>query len=160
MAYPGFTPNPEDVKMGPAIVIFDGQPLGYTMNDSLNINYTQNTTPIQPDQASIPISDRVTSVEATVDVTFAKVDKSILKLLPGGSESGLQDPGGIDLRYTGKTLKIYPLDSTDTRVFVFPKATPVMNGGINFARETPSGTPIQFKVYLESAGAYIIKFTE
>lgn len=154
-----FTPNPQDVKMGPAIVLYDGQDLGYTMNDSVTINYTQNTTPIQPDQASIPISDKITSVEATVDVTFAKVDASILSLLPGGSSSGISDPAGIDLRAVGKQLEIYPLDSTDDRAFIFPLATPVMNGGINFARETPSGTPIQFKVYLASAGAYLIKFT-
>ena len=154
-----FTPNPSDIKMGPAIVIYNGVQLGYTMNDSVSINLTQETTPIQPDQASVPIADRVTGMECTVDMELGNASKDIIKLIPGGSTDGVQDPTGIDMLSTGKVLEIYPLDTNDTRVFVFKKATPVLNGAINFARETPSALPIQFKCYLESAGAYIMEFT-
>ena len=155
-----FTPNPGDIKMGPAIVIYDGNQLGYTMNDSVSINLTQETTPIQPDQASVPIADRVTGMECNVDMELGKTDKDIIKLIPGGDESGVKDPTGIDMLATGKKLEIYPLDTNDTRAFIFDKATPVLNGAINFARETPSALPLQFKCYLASAGAYIMKFED
>jgi hypothetical protein len=155
-----FTPNPGDIKMGPAIVIYDGNQLGYTMNDSVSINLTQETTPIQPDQASVPIADRVTGMECNVDMELGDTSKDIIKLIPGGDTNGVKDPTGIDMLQTGKRLEIYPLDSNDDRVFVFDKATPILNGAINFARETPSALPIQFKCYLASAGAYIMKFAE
>jgi len=155
-----FTPNPSKIKMGPAIVIYNGNQLGYTMNDSVSINLTQETTPIQPDQASVPIADRVTGMECTVDLELGDASKDIIKLIPGGDSTGIQDPTGIDMLKTGKILEIYPLDTNDTRAFVFRKSTPVLNGAINFARETPSALPLQFKCYLESAGAYIMEFEE
>ena len=72
----------------------------------------------------------------------------------------MKDPTGIDMLATGKVLEIYPLDTNDDRVFIFQKATPILNGAINFARETPSALPLQFKCYVASAGEYIMKFTE
>lgn len=155
-----FTPNPNKIKMGPAIVVYDSAQLGYTMNDSVSINLTQETTPIQPDQASVPIADRVTGMECTVDMELGDTSKDIIKLIPGGDETGVKDPTGIDMLATGKVLEIYPLDTNDTRVFIFQKATPILNGAINFARETPSALPLQFKCYVASAGDYIMKFTE
>jgi len=160
MPKPAFIPNPEKVKMGPAILVYDSKVLGYTMNDSVNINYTMNTTPIQPDQSSLPIAEYVTGVEASVDCELAEVTADMMAMLPGADANGLKDPTGINLLATGKTLVVYPLEAADTRVFRFPKATPILNGAINFAREGIQTLPIQFKVFLESAGSYIMNFTE
>jgi hypothetical protein len=152
-----FTPNPEAVKMGPAIVMYDGKDLGYTMNDSVSINLTQNTTPIQPDQASVPISDRITSMECTVDMELADVSNETLTMLAGFDEGGLKDPTGIDMLELGKTLTIAPLDADDNRKYTFTKAVPILNGAINFARETVSTLPIQFKCYIDTTDGYIFK---
>lgn len=160
MPKPVFTPDPQNVKMGPAIVVFDGKVLGYTMNDSVNINYNMSTTPIQPDQASIPIAEYVTGVEASVDVMLAEVSNETMKLVPGADENGWRDPTGTNLLTQGKRLILYPLESGDNRVFNFDKACPIMNGAINFAREGVQNLPLQFKVFLESAGSYIMRFSE
>jgi len=158
MPNPTFVPNPEDVKMGAAIVVYDNDQLGYTLSASVAMGLTMTTTPVKPDQSAAPITDKVTGFESYVNCTFAAVKPETFAKLPGGDSSGIKDPAGIDLRAIGKELVLYPLDSNDTRVFRFPKATPILNGDITWDPENPQGMPLQFKVYLESAGGYIMKF--
>lgn len=158
MTKPAFTANPSDVKMGAAIVVYDGNVLGYTLNDSVSLNLTHSKTPVEVDQQALPIAEYVTGMEGTVDVELGKCDMDTLKLLPGGDATGLKDPSGINLMTEGKELVLYPLDDNDTRVFRFPKAYPVMNGAMQFSKNTPQVIPMQFGVYIESAGGYIMKF--
>ena len=62
-----FQGNPADIHMGPAALFYNSRCLGYTLNDSVKINISMTPTPITPDQASLPLKDIITEMEASVD---------------------------------------------------------------------------------------------
>lgn len=157
MPKPTYTPDTQNIFMGPAILEYDGKVLGATVNDSIKINYTQTTTPLQTDQSALPLKEYVTSVECSVEAELADTSAASLANIIGADATGFKDPMGIDMLAAAKELKVYPLDVTDTRVFVFPKAAITMNGVIGFSRTTPTSLPISIKCYLESAGGYAMK---
>ena len=154
------------LHMGPAKVTWDGKPLGYTLNDSVKINMSNETTPVTPDQASLPVMDVITGTTVTVDATFGQVE-DIISLLPGAGEDGLVDPGGIDLKQIAKVLVIEPYDvnANDDLVpsgvtYTFPKASPIVTDGIQFAKATPQGIALSFKVYADDTGKFITWATD
>ena len=73
-----FTGNPADIHMGPAALFYNGRCLGYTLNDSVKINLSMTPTPITPDQASLPLKDIITEMEASVDATLGEVNEENL----------------------------------------------------------------------------------
>lgn len=157
MPKPTYTPDTQNIFMGPAILEYDGKVLGDTVNDSIKINYTETTTPLQTDQSALPLKEYVTSVECSVEAELADTSAASLANIIGADTNGFKDPMGIDMLAEAKVLKIYPLDAKDTRVFEFPKAAITMNGAIGFSRTTPTSLPISIKCYLESAGGYVMK---
>ena len=157
MPKPTYTPDAQNIFMGPAILEYDGKVLGATVNDSIKINYTQTITPLQTDQSALPLKAYVTAVECSVDAELADTSAESLSNIIGADTTGFKDPMGIDMLAAAKELKIYPLDATDTRVFTFPKAAITMNGAIGFSRTTPTSLPISIQCYLESAGGYAMK---
>ena len=152
-----FTGNPSDVHMGPASLTYKNRNLGYTLNDSVAMTLTMTSTPIQPDQASLPISDIVTGLEVGIKVTLGEVNSDNLKLIPGWDEASksFKDPIGINLQAIADELIIVPLDSSDTKTYSFPKVTPLLGGDVSFARTTPQGLQLNFKGYVDTANAYL-----
>lgn len=148
-----FTGNPDEIHMGPAGVYFDGTCLGYTLNDSVSISITHTPTPITPDQASLPIKDIITEMEATVTVTLGEVTKEHFSLLPGVTDGVFKDPIGIDMKEIAKELTLVPIDSADENIYTFPKASPYMSGELTFAKQTPQGLQLTFKVYADEDNA-------
>ena len=153
--------EPSKLHMGPAEVTWNSIQLGYTLNDSVKINMSNETTPVTPDQASLPLMDVVTGTTITVDATFAQVE-DILELLPGATESGLADPGGIDLKQIAAPLVITPFSvNSDGKTtpagitYTFPLACPVVSDGIQFAKTTPQGITLSFKVYADATGKFV-----
>lgn len=160
MADTAFTGNPADIHMGPAALFYNNRCLGYTLNDSVSISITHTPTPITPDQASLPIKDIITEMEATVSVTLGEVNKENLNLIPGAVDGVFTDPIGIDMKAIAKELVIIPMDKSDTNTYTFPKASPSMNGELAFVKNTPQGLSLTFKVYVDdtegdSAGSYL-----
>lgn len=151
-----FTGNPADIHMGPAAVFYDDICLGYTLNDSVKINMSVTPTPITPDQASLPIKDIITEMEASVDVTLGEVNMKNLNLLPGVADGVFSDPIGIDMKSIAKELKIVPLDESDTKVYTMPKASPALSDGISFMKTTPQGLSLNFKVYVDDNNQYLV----
>jgi len=160
MAEATFTGNPSALHMGPASVTFDGNNLGYTLNDSVAINVNMTSTPILPDQASLPVKDIITNLEVTVTMTLGEVSSSNLALLPGVSAGAGKDPVGIDLRGVAKELIVTPLEAGNGIAWTFPKASPLMDGPVPFQRTTPQGLQLVFRAYVESAGGNYMTFAE
>ena len=159
--------DPTKIHMGPAEVSWGGEHLGYTLNDSVKVNIPTETTPVTPDQASLALMDVVTSTNVTVDATFAQVE-DILKLMVGVEADEVdggyrfRDPGGIDLKQHAKELILTPYDvnpSDDVvpagMVYTFPKACPVVTDGFTFAKATPQGVTLSFKVYADADGVFM-----
>ena len=144
-----FTGNPADIHMGPAAVFYDGRCLGYTLNDSVKINLSNTTTPITPDQSSLPIKDIITEMTASVDCTLAEVNLENLNILPGVEDGKFKDPIGIDMKAIAKALKIVPLDESDDKIYFLPKVAPSLTDGISFMKTTPQGLALQFKAYVD-----------
>lgn len=161
MADNKFNGNPADIHMGPAAVFYDGRCLGYTGNDSVKINMSNTTTPITPDQSSLPIKDIITEMEASVDVELWQVDEENLGILPGYTDGKFKDPIGIDMKAIAKEMLIVPLDESDTKTYTLPKVSPSLTDGIAFAKTTPQGLALNFKAYVDETeganqGAYLI----
>ena len=72
MAEATFNGDPSTLHMGPASITYDGVNLGYTLNDSVAINVNMTSTPILPDQASLPVKDIITNLEVTVTMTLGE----------------------------------------------------------------------------------------
>ena len=155
MAQQPFVGNPADIHMGPASITYNGKNLGYTLNDSVEISTPMTVTPITPDQSSLPIKDIVTGVEATVTMTLGEVNVANLKLLPGADGNGLKDPVGIDMKAIAEELIVVPLDSGGGLSYTFPSASPMLSGAIQFAKNTPQGLQLTFKVYADSSNYYM-----
>lgn len=151
MATETFTGNPADIHMGPAAIFYKGTCLGYTGNDSVKINLNTTTTPITPDQASLPIKDVITEMEASVDVTLWQVSRENLNLLPGVVDGKFKDPIGIDMKEIADEMKIVPLDDSDTKVYILPKVSPSLTDGISFMKTTPQGLALNFKAYIDDS---------
>lgn len=156
-----FVGNPADIHMGPAAVFYNDVCLGYTLNDSVKINMTVTPTPITPDQASLPIKDIITEMEASVDITLGEVNMDNLNLLPGVENGVFKDPIGIDMKAIAKAMKIVPLDESDTKVYTLPKTSPSLTDGISFMKTTPQGLALNFKAYVDETegdtkGAYLV----
>lgn len=159
--------DPTKIHMGPAEATWGGEHLGYTLNDSVKVNIPTETTPVTPDQASLALMDVVTSTNVTVDATFAQVE-DILKLMVGveADETNggfiFKDPGGIDLKQHAKELVLTPYDVNPSddivpsgMVYTFPKACPVVTDGFTFAKATPQGITLSFKVYADENGVFM-----
>lgn len=159
MAETTFTGNPADIHMGPAAVYYKGRCLGYTLNDSLKINVTVTPTPITPDQASLPVKDIITEMEATVEVTLGEVNMENINMLPGVKDGVFGDPIGIDMKALADELIIIPMDENDKKTYTLPKASPYLSDGISFQKTTPQGLTLTFKAYVDDAtdgtGAYL-----
>lgn len=149
MADQTFVGNPADIHMGPAALFFDDRCLGYTLNDSVAISITHTPTPITPDQASLPIKDIITEMEATITVTLGEVNQDNLNLIPGAEGGVFSDPIGIDMKEIAKELVIIPIDDSDKNIYTFPKASPSMNGELSFVKNTPQGLSLTFKAYVD-----------
>ena len=150
-----FKGNPADIHMGPAALFYEGRCLGYTLNDSVKINLLMTPTPITPDQASLPLKDIITEMEASVDATLGEVNEENLNLLPGVSNNSFKDPIGIDMKAISKEMRIVPIDSSDTKVYVLPQVCPSLSDAISFMKTTPQGLSLNFKAYVDSAGVYL-----
>lgn len=150
-----FTGNPADIHMGPAALFYNGRCLGYTLNDSVKINLSMTPTPITPDQASLPLKDIITEMEASVDATLGEVNEENLNLLPGVESGSFTDPIGIDMKAISKEMRIVPIDSSDTKVYVLPQVCPSLSDAISFMKTTPQGLSLNFKAYVDSAGVYL-----
>lgn len=158
--------DPTKIHMGPATVSYGGVDLGYTLNDSVKVNISTETTPVTPDQASLPIMDVITNTTATVEVTFGQVTDVLEKLI--GVEAGedgafkFKDPGGTDLKQASDTLVLTPYDiNTGDDIipsgitYTFPKACPTVTDGFQFAKTTPQGITITFKIYPDADGTFM-----
>lgn len=151
-----FQGNPADIHMGPAALFYNSRCLGYTLNDSVKINISMTPTPITPDQASLPLKDIITEMEASVDCILGEVNQENLNLIPGAEDGTFSDPIGIDMKSIASELTLVPLDSSDTKIYTLPKATPLMDDGISFMKTTPQGLSLNFKAYVDSAGTYLM----
>ena len=152
-----FQGSPSDLRLGPASITYGDRNLGYTLNDSVSISLEQTSTPIQPDQASLPLKDIITGMNLEVSLTLGEVTRQNLKMLPGFDEDGnFKDPIGIDLLAIAKELIVAPISSDDDNIYVFPKATPLLNGPLGFARETPQGLELNFKCFVDSSGTALM----
>ena len=156
-----FTGNPADIHMGPAAVFYDGRCLGFTGNDSVKINMSNTTTPITPDQSSLPVKDVITEMAASVDVTLWQVDEENLGILPGYEDGKFKDPIGIDMKAIAKLMTIVPMDTSDDKIYTLPKVSPSLTDGISFAKTTPQGLALNFKAYVDETegdtqGAYLV----
>lgn len=160
MAEATFIGDPSTLHMGPASISFAGNNLGYTLNDSVAINVNMTSTPILPDQASLPVKDVITNLEVTVTMTLGEVSSSNLALIPGVSGGAGEDPVGIDLRDVAKVLIVTPLEAGNGIAWTFPKASPLMDGPVPFQRTTPQGLQLVFRAYVESAGGNYMTFAE
>lgn len=160
MAEATFNGDPSTLHMGPASITYDGVNLGYTLNDSVAINVNMTSTPILPDQASLPVKDIITNLEVTVTMTLGEVSSSNLALLPGVSGGKGKDPVGIDLLDVAKELIVTPLEAGNGIAWTFPKASPLMDGPVPFQRTTPQGLQLVFRAYVESAGGNYMTFSE
>lgn len=156
---PGF--DASKIHMGPAKLTFGGTALGYTLNDSVKVNISMETTPVTPDQASLPVMDVVTSTTASVDVTCGQVEDA-LSVLVGVVDNAFKDPGGTDLKQAAKELKLEPYDINANddiipsgRTYTFPKACPVVTDGFSFAKTTPQGITLSFKIYADENGNFM-----
>ena len=147
-----FVGDASDIHLGPASITYNGNNLGYTLNDSVSIQIEQESTEILPDQSSLPVKDIITGMTLNVTMTLGEVTTDNLNLLPGFSGGTLSDPMGTDLLTGAKELILYPVSDGDTNVYTFPKASPMMTGPIQFARTTPQGLELNFKCYFDSAG--------
>ena len=127
-----FVGDPSTLHMGPASITFNGNNLGYTLNDSVAINVNMTSTPILPDQASLPVKDIITNLEVTVTMTLGEVSSANLALLPGVSGGAGKDPVGIDLLDVAKELIVTPLEAGNGIAWTFPKASPLMDGPVPF----------------------------
>lgn len=146
-----FKGSPEALRLGPASITYGDRNLGYTLNDSVSIQIDQESTEIQPDQASLPLKDIITGMNLNVTMTLGEVSSDNINMLPGFNNGKLSDPMGTDLLAGSKALIVYPLSSADGNMYVFPKASPMMSGPMAFARETPQGLELTFKCYFDSA---------
>ena len=146
-----FQGNPEALRLGPASITYGTRNLGYTLNDSVSIQIDQESTEIQPDQASLPLKDIITGMNLNVTMTLGEVTSENINMLPGFENGVLKDPMGTDLFSTSKALIVYPLSSADSNMYIFPKASPMMSGPMAFARETPQGLELTFKCYFDSS---------
>lgn len=160
MAEATFNGDPSTLHMGPASITFGGNNLGYTLNDSVAINVNMTSTPILPDQASLPVKDIITNLEVTVTMTLGEVSSANLELLPGISGGKGTDPVGIDLLDVAKELIVTPLEAGNGIAWTFPKASPLMDGPVPFQRNTPQGLQLVFRAYAESAGGNYMTFSE
>lgn len=160
MAEATFTGDPSTLHMGPASITFNGDNLGYTLNDSVAINVNMTSTPILPDQASLPVKDIITNLEVTVTMTLGEVSSSNLALIPGVAAGEGKDPVGIDLLDVAKELIVTPLENGNGIAWTFPKASPLMDGPVPFQRTTPQGLQLVFRAYVESAGGNYMTFSE
>jgi hypothetical protein len=143
------------IHMGPASITYKGRNLGYTLNDSVQISITQTTTPITPDQASLPVKDIITGTEVSVAMTLAEVNSSNLALVPGGDAAGFKDAIGVDMKALADELIIVALDSSNNDVWSLPKCAPYISGPIQFIKTTPQGLQLTFKGYTDSAGYFL-----
>ena len=146
-----FKGSPEALRLGPASITYGDRNLGYTLNDSVAIQIDQESTEIQPDQASLPLKDIITGMNLNVTMTLGEVSSENINMLPGFKNGKLEDPIGTDLLAGSKALIVYPLSSADSNMYIFPKASPMMSGPMAFARETPQGLELTFKCYFDSA---------
>mgnify|MGYP000960759643 CR=1 FL=1 len=160
MAEATFNGDPSTLHMGPASITFNGNNLGYTLNDSVAINVNMTSTPILPDQASLPVKDIITNLEVTVTMTLGEVSSSNLALLPGVASGEGKDPVGIDLLDVAAELIVTPLKAGNGIAWTFPKASPLMDGPVPFQRTTPQGLQLVFRAYVESAGGNYMTFSE
>lgn len=160
MAEATFNGDPSTLHMGPASITYGGVNLGYTLNDSVAINVNMTSTPILPDQASLPVKDVITNLEVTVTMTLGEVSSDNLALLPGVSGGAGKDPVGIDLLDVAKELIVTPLEKGNGIAWTFPKASPLMDGPVPFQRTTPQGLQLVFRAYVESAGGNYMTFSE
>ena len=160
MAEATFVGDPSTLHMGPASITFNGDNLGYTLNDSVAINVNMTSTPILPDQASLPVKDVITNLEVTVTMTLGEVSSSNLALIPGVAAGEGKDPVGIDLLDVAKELIVTPLENGNGIAWTFPKASPLMDGPVPFQRTTPQGLQLVFRAYVESAGGNYMTFAE
>lgn len=158
--------DPTKIHMGPASVTWGDTHLGYTLNDSVKVNIPTETTPVTPDQSSLAVMDVVTSTAVTVEATFAQVE-DILALMVGVEQDTdgnyvFKDPGGVDLKQKAKPLILEPYDINETDdvkpagiTYTFPKACPVVTDGFAFAKTTPQGITLSFKVYADDEGKFM-----
>lgn len=160
MAEATFNGDPSTLHMGPASITFNGANLGYTLNDSVAINVNMTSTPILPDQASLPVKDVITNLEVTVTMTLGEVSSDNLALIPGVADGAGKDPVGIDLFDVAKELIVTPLEKGNGIAWTFPKASPLMDGPVPFQRTTPQGLQLVFRAYVESAGGNYMTFSE
>lgn len=161
MAVEKFTGNPADIHMGPAAVFYGERCLGFTGNDSVKINMSNTTTPITPDQSSLPVKDIITEMEASVDVELWEINEENLSILPGYKDGKFMDPIGIDMKAIAKTMRIIPLDESDDKIYILPKVAPSLADGLAFAKTTPQGLSLNCKAYVDEAegdyqGAYLV----
>jgi hypothetical protein len=159
MADQTFVGNPADIHMGPAALFWGTEQrcLGYTLNDSVAISITHTPTPITPDQASLPIKDIITEMEATITVTLGEVNEANLNMIPGAENGVFSDPIGIDMKEIAQQLTIVPIDDSDKNIYTFPKASPSMNGELSFVKNTPQGLSLTFKAYVDETDEAVKK---
>ena len=160
MAVANFVGTPSTLHMGPASITFNGVNLGYTLNDSVAINVNMTSTPILPDQASLPVKDIITNLEVTITMTLGEVSAGNLALIPGVADGAGKDPVGTDLQKVAKELIVTPLEAGNGIAWTFPKASPLMDGPVPFQRTTPQGLQLVFRAYVESAGGNYMTFSE
>jgi hypothetical protein len=160
MAEATFTGDPSTLHMGPASITYNGVNLGYTLNDSVAINVNMTSTPILPDQVSLPVKDIITNLEVTVTMTLGEVSAASLALIPGVAAGAGTDPVGIDLLSVAKELIVTPLKAGNGIAWTFPKAAPLMDGPVPFQRTTPQGLQLVFRVYVDTTTKQYMTFAE
>lgn len=151
MATPvNFTGDAENLRLGPCSVTYGTANLGYTLNDSVSISLAQETAEIRPDQSATPVKDIIISQDLMVRMTLGEITVDRFNMVPGFDAGQLKEAIGIDLLDKGAELILYPMSTADTKMYVFPKATPFISGDISFARNTPQGLELTFKCYKSS----------
>lgn len=160
MAKAAFTGDPSTLHMGPASITYNGNNLGYTLNDSVAINVNMTSTPILPDQASLPVKDIITNLEVTITMTLGEVSADNLALIPGVASGEGKDPVGTDLLDVAKELIVTPLEAGNGIAWTFPKASPLMDGPVPFQRTTPQGLQLVFRAYVDADTGNYMTFEE
>jgi len=143
--------NPNDVKLGPCTVTYDGTDLGYTKG-GVTFSVATETNPVTVDQeGDTPLSEVITQRQVTVDVPMAETTlANLVAIMPGATLVGtagnpqrvdVVSGVGTDLRTLAKPLILHPLSSdslpaADVAKFDVHVHEAGVGGNIEFAYES------------------------
>jgi hypothetical protein len=147
--------NPDTLRLGPCHIVFAGEDLGYSMDNSVTIKSTMSTLEVVPDQEGQAVKEFVTAQSMTVELSLGDTAReNLAKLILGAEESGDAENSlmfcsaiGADLLNLSDELMLIPLDPADPDVYIFPKTTPKVDMELVFSKEAVRTLPVTFVPY-------------